>query len=226
MVLWWGDVARAEQTMAQKLVYEFVTLFVVLDPFGMLAIFLAVTAGLEPAQRVKAAVLAILYALGILLFFIVVGELLLIQMGIPLLAFQIAGGILLLLYGIEMSLGAHAPGAGPSATRALDSEGSIHALAVYPLAIPAIAGPGAMLTVVLLTDNREHSISDQLITSGVLGVVMLIFLLILLAASPIMRLIGEGGANVLKRVMGVLLTAIAAKMVLGAFQEWLGLPPL
>lgn len=212
--------------MAQKLVYEFVTLFVVLDPFGMLAVFLAVTAGLESAQRTKAAVLAILYAFGILVFFIVVGELLLIQMGIPLLAFQIAGGILLLLYGIEMSLGAHAPGAGPSAARALEAGGSIHALAVYPLAIPAIAGPGAMLTVVLLTDNREYSITDQLITTGVMGVVMLIFLLILLAANPIMRVIGEGGANVLKRVMGVLLTAIAAKMVLTAFQEWLGLPPL
>ncbi|WP_462320424.1 MarC family protein [Halochromatium sp.] len=212
--------------MAEKLVYEFVTLFVVLDPFGMLAVFLAVTPGLESAQRAKAAVLAILYAFAVLVFFIGVGELLLIQMGIPLLAFQIAGGILLALYGIEMSLGAHAPGAGPSAAGGLRAGGSIHALAVYPLAIPAIAGPGAMLTVVLLTDNREHSITDQLITTGVMGVVMLIFLLILLAANPIMRVIGEGGANVLKRVMGVLLTAIAAKMVLTAFQEWLGLPPL
>lgn len=212
--------------MAQKLVYEFVTLFVVLDPFGMLAVFLAVTPGLEPAQRVKAAVLAILYAFGTLVFFIVVGELLLIQMGIPLLAFQIAGGILLLLYGIEMSLGAHAPGAGPSASQASEAASGIHALAVYPLAIPAIAGPGAMLTVVLLTDNREHSIVDQLITTGVLGAVMLVFLLILLAANPIMRVIGDGGANVLRRVMGVLLSAIAAKMVLSAFQDWLGLPPL
>jgi multiple antibiotic resistance protein len=212
--------------MAEKLVYEFVTLFVVLDAFGMLAVFLSVTAGLESAQRGKTAVLAILYAFGILVFFVAAGELLLIQMGIPLLAFQIAGGVLLLLYGIEMSIGAHAPGTGPSSVRSLEVGGSIHALAVYPLAIPAIAGPGAMLTVVLLTDNREHSIADQLITTGVLGVVMLIFLLILLAASPIMRVIGEGGANVLRRVTGVLLTAIAAKMVLGAFQEWLGLPPL
>lgn len=214
--------------MAQTLVYQFVTLFVVLDPVGMLVIFLAVTPSLECAQRVKVATLAILYAFGVLLFFIAAGELLLIQMGIPLRAFQIAGGILLLLYGIEMSLGAHAPGAGPAAGPGPErgSGSSIHSLAVYPIAIPAIAGPGAMLMVVLLTDNRQHSIIDQLITSGVLGLVMLIFLLILLAASPIMRLIGEGGANVLRRVMGVLLTAIAAKMVLGAFQAWLGLPPL
>ncbi|MBK1619606.1 MarC family protein [Lamprobacter modestohalophilus] len=212
--------------MTEKLVFEFVTLFVVLEPFGMLAVFLAVTAGLEAGQRRKAAALAILYAFAVLVFFVVVGELLLIQMGIPLRAFQVAGGLLLLLYGIEMSLGAHAPGTGPSAASHTDSSSSINSLAVYPLAIPSIAGPGAMLTVVLLTDNREHAVIDQLITTAVLGSTLFLFLLILLAASPIMRVIGQGGANVLRRVMGVILSAIAANMILGAFQEWLGLPPL
>jgi multiple antibiotic resistance protein len=212
--------------MTEKLVFEFVTLFVVLEPFGMLAVFLAVTAGLDAGQRRKAAALAILYAFAILVFFVVVGELLLIEMGIPLLAFQVAGGLLLLLYGIEMSLGAHAPGTGPKAASHSDASSSINSLAVYPLAIPSIAGPGAMLTVVLLTDNREHAIVDQLITTAVLGSTLFLFLLILLAASPIMRVIGQGGANVLRRVMGVLLSAIATNMILGAFQDWLGLPPL
>jgi multiple antibiotic resistance protein len=212
--------------MTEKLVFEFVTLFVVLEPFGMLAVFLAVTADLESGERRKAAVLAILYAFGILVFFIAVGELLLIQMGIPLLAFQVAGGVLLLLYGIEMSLGAHAPGTGPKAAPLKETRNSIHALAVYPLAIPGIAGPGAMLTVVLLTDNRDYSLADQLVTTAVLGATLALFLVILLAASPIMRVIGQGGANVLRRVMGVILTAIAVKLVLTALQEWLGLPPL
>lgn len=207
--------------MAEKLVYDFVTLFVVLDPFGLLAVFLAVTSQLNAGDRRKTAVLAIIYAFAVLLFFIVAGELLLIQMGIPLLAFQIAGGILLLLYGIEMSLGDHAPGAGVD-----NPGGSLHSLAVYPLAIPAIGGPGAMLTVVLLTDNRLFSATDQMITAAVLAAVLIVFLIILLAASPIMRMIGSGGANVLRRVMGVLLAAIAAKMVLTALQQWLGLPAL
>ena len=206
--------------MIQQLVYDFVTLFVVLDPVGMLAVFLGVTSTLSAGDRRKAAVLAILYSFGVLLFFIAAGELLLIQMGIPLLAFQIAGGILLMLYGIEMSLGAHAPGAGVA-----DGGTTLHSLAVYPLAIPAIAGPGAMLTVVLLTDNRQFSVTDQMITTAVLAVVLAVFLIILLAASPIMRVIGSGGANVLRRVMGVLLTAIAAKMVLTALETWLELPP-
>lgn len=208
--------------MTQKLIHDFVTLFVVLDPVGMLAIFIAVTADLKPAIRRKAAILGILYSFGVLLFFIVVGELLLIQMGIPLRAFQIAGGILLLLYGIEMSLGSTAPGAGPN----LAVDRGIHSLAVYPIAIPAIAGPGAMLTVVLLTDNREFGVWDQMLTTAVLAGVLAIFLLVLLAANPIMRTIGDGGANVLRRVMGVLLSAIATTMVLSAIQDWLNLPAL
>ncbi|NEX20192.1 MarC family protein [Thiorhodococcus mannitoliphagus] len=208
--------------MLQQITYDFITLFVVLDPVGMLAVFIAVTTRLEPLERRKAAILAVLYAFAVLAFFIAAGELLLIQMGIPLRAFQIAGGILLLLYGIEMSLGAHTPGTGLD-----DGAGSgLHALAVYPLAIPAIAGPGAMLTVVLLTDNRLFSITDQLITTAVLVVVLAVFLLILFAASPIMRVIGSGGASVLRRVMGMLLSAIAVKMVLTAVQGWLDLPPL
>jgi len=208
--------------MLQKMVYDFVTLLVVLDPVGMLAIFLATTTELNPVERRKAATLGILYAFGILLFFIVAGELLLIQMGIPLRAFQIAGGILLFLYGIEMSLGTNAPGVG---FENLTGAG-IHAIAVYPIAIPAIAGPGAMLTVVLLTDNRVFGFWDQALTTVVLAAVLVIFLLVLFAANPIMRSIGIGGANVLRRVMGILLSAIATKMVLSAVQDWLNLPAL
>jgi multiple antibiotic resistance protein len=208
--------------MLQKAIHDFVTLFVVLDPIGMLAIFLAVTANLDSRNRRKAAVLGILYSFGILVFFVVAGELLLIEMDIPLRAFQIAGGILLLLYGIEMTLGTSAPGVGFADA----SGGGIQSLAVYPLAIPAIAGPGAMLTVTLLTDNRVHGITEQALTVAVLAAVLLIFLVILLLANPIMRIIGNGGANVLRRVMGILLSAIAANMVLGAIQNWLNLPKL
>jgi multiple antibiotic resistance protein len=208
--------------MSKMVVYDFVTLFVMLDPVGMLAVFLAVTADLEPAQRRQAALLGVAYSFVVLLFFIVAGELLLIEMGIPLRAFQIAGGILVLLYGIEMCLGSSAPGI--SADQPIGT--SIHALAVYPLAIPAIAGPGAMLTTVLLTDNRLYGFWEQALTTAVLAVVLAIFFVILLFANPIMKLIGQGGANVLRRVMGILLSAIAIKMVLTAFQAWLGLPEL
>lgn len=83
-----------------------------------------------------------------------------------------------------------------------------------------------MLTAVLLTDNRVFGIWDQILTSAMLAGVLAVFLVVLLAANPIMRAIGEGGANVLRRVMGVLLSAIATTMVLSAIQDWLDLPPL
>lgn len=208
--------------MPQKLISDFVTLFVVLDPISTLAIFLATTSRLEAAQRRSVALLAVLYAFAILLFFIVAGEYLLIAIGIPLRAFQIAGGLLVLLYGIQMALGSAMPGADfdDAAT------GGIQALAIYPLATPAIAGPGAMLTVVLLTDNRQFGLVDQVFTSAALAVALALFLLLLLFANPVMRVIGSGGANVLRRVMGIILCAIAANMVLSGFQSWLGLPAL
>lgn len=208
--------------MSQKVVSDFVTLFVVLDPVGTLIIFLAISEKMEPSERRLTALLGVVYSFFALLFFIVAGELLLVEIGIPLRAFQIAGGILVFLYGVEMAIGTSAPGDAFSSVTA----GGFRSLAVYPLAIPAIAGPGAMLTVVLLTDDRAFSIWQQALTSAVLAVALAIFFLILLAANTILRAIGPGGANVLRRVMGILLSAIAANMVLSAFQSWLELPPL
>ena len=208
--------------MSQKIVSDFVTLFVVLDPVGTLVIFLAISQKMQPSERRSTALFGVLYSFFALLFFIVLGELLLVQIGIPLRAFQIAGGILVFLYGIEMSLGTSTPGDAYSKVTA----GGFRSLAVYPLAIPAIAGPGAMLTVVLLTDNRAFPIWQQGLTVAVLAVALAIFFLILLAADPIIKVIGTGGANVLRRVMGILLSAIAANMVLSAFQSWLELPAL
>lgn len=208
--------------MWQKAISDFVTLFVVLDPIGALIIFLAISGKMAPSERRTTALLGVVYSFLALMFFIVVGELLLVQIGIPLRAFQIAGGILVFLYGIEMSIGTEAPGGAFDNVTA----GGFRSLAVYPLAIPAIAGPGAMLTVVLLTDNRAFSVGQQALTAAVLAVTLAIFFALMLAANPIMRVIGTGGANVLRRVMGILLCAIAANMVLSAFQSWLGLPML
>jgi multiple antibiotic resistance protein len=202
----------------QKVVHEFVTLINVLDPVGALAIFLAVTPKLAPAQRTRAAVYGVLYSFGVLTFFVVAGELLLIQMGIPLHAFQVAGGILLLLYGIEMVLGRTAPG-----ENFVGTTGDIQSLAIYPIAIPAIAGPGSMLTIVLLTDNRAFGVFDQMMTVVVLAFTLSLILIILLAANPIMRLVGVGGANVLRRVMGILLCSVAVNMIFTALDTWLKL---
>jgi multiple antibiotic resistance protein len=130
----------------------------------------------------------------------------------------VAGGILLLLYGIEMVLGRTAPG-----ENFVGTTGDIQSLAIYPIAIPAIAGPGSMLTIVLLTDNRAFSVFDQLMTVVVLAFTLSLILIVLLCANPIMRFIGIGGANVLRRVMGILLCSVAVNMVFVALDTWLKL---
>ena len=203
----------------QRHLSEFVTLFLVINPFGVLPVFVALTATLASAAQRKLALHAVLIAFAVLIFFIVAGTFLLERMHIPVRAFQIAGGIVLFLVALDMIRG-------ESHGDLQHSEESQRALAVYPLAIPKIAGPGAMLTAILLTDDDRSNVLGQLATAGILALVLAIVFVILLAAGPISRLIGATGASVISRVTGMLLAALAVGMVLGAVGEWLGLPKL
>ena len=140
-------------------------------------------------------------------------------MGISIRAFQISGGILLFVIALDMVRG-------QSLSSGHGKEQGSMALAVYPLAIPKIAGPGAMLAVVLLTDDERYNLPGQMMTVGLLALVLVIAFLILLAAGPISRWIGTAGVSVISRVMGMLLAALAVTLVLGALGEWLSLPKL
>lgn len=197
---------------------EFVTIFLVINPIGVLPVFLAIAAPLDRTSQRKLALNAVLVAFAVLVFFVFAGAFLLEQMGVSIRAFQISGGIVLFLVALEMIRG-------EVYTTSADMEQS-QALAVYPLGIPKIAGPAAMLAMVLLTDDDRLNLLGQLSTVGILAIVLLIQLLILLAAGPISRLIGPAGAGVIGRIMGMLLTAMAVSMVLSATGEWLGLPKL
>jgi multiple antibiotic resistance protein len=203
----------------QQRLSEFVTLLLVINPVGALPVYLAMAAPLKPAAQRKLAISAVLISFGVLIFFIFAGAFLFARMGIPIRAFQIAGGIVLFLVAVEMIRG-------ESYMPAPEAKESETARAVYPLAIPKIAGPGAMLTVVLLTDDDRLNLVGQLSTVGVLAVVLVIQFLVLLAAAPVSRLIGVAGAAIISRVMGMLLAALAVSMVLTALGAWLGLPQL
>jgi multiple antibiotic resistance protein len=206
--------------MFRERLTEFVTLWVMIDPLGSIPVYLAVTAHLDPPLRRRAAFLAVGVAFLILLFFIVAGQILLVSMGIALRSFQVAGGIVLFLFALQLIHGTVAPDHGPTRT----TSGLEHA--IYPLAIPSIAGPGAMLSVVLLTDNSRHDIPDQALTVVVLAIVLVLTLILFLLAEPLARLIGKSGANIISRIMGMLLAAVAVDMVLRALADWLKLPPL
>ncbi len=206
--MWWQDH-----------VSEFVTLFLVVNPLGVLPVFLAMAGPLPPKVQRKIATRAVIVAFVVLVFFIFAGDFVLRQMGIAIRAFQIAGGIVLFLVALEMVHGEdHGVRAG--------SKAAALSLAVYPLGIPKIAGPGAMLTVILLTDDDRFNLMGQFATVGVLAAVLAIQLVVLLAAGPISRRMGASGAAVIGRVMGLLLVAFAVSMVLTAVADWLALPKL
>jgi multiple antibiotic resistance protein len=198
---------------------EFVTLFLVINPLEVLPSFVSVAASFDRKGQRKLALRAVVAAFAFLVFFVITGDFALDHLGVSVRAFQIAGGIVVFLVALDMIHGVHHSGP--------DTTGDKHAaLAIYPLGFPKIAGPGALVAVILLTDDDRANILGQLATVGVVALVMVIQLLILLAAGPITRFLGQTGAAVVGRIMGMLLAALAVSMVLTAVGEWLNLPAL
>ena len=206
----------------KHLVTQFLTLWAMLDPISHLSLFLGATSDLSSRERRRAAVLAVILAFLILVFFGVAGQFLLDAMGISLMSFQIAGGIILMLFSISMVLGEP-----PSASRLPADAGTDPlSVAVYPLATPIIAGPGSMLAIIVLTDNNRFTLPEQAATLGVLAVVLSILLVIFLLGDVIGRLIGRVGTNALRRIMGLIIAAISINLIVSALAQWLKLPPI
>lgn len=201
--------------MFDSLVVQFVVLWAVIDPIGSIPVYLAKTIGLSPDDRRKIARNAIIISAGILLFFLVMGQWLLEAMQIPLSAFQIAGGLVLLLFALSMIFGESKP------DQEIKMKSNLSELAVYPLAVPSIASPGAMMAVVLLTDNHRYSLSDQFITGGIMFSILLITYLLFLVANRIQHLIGNAGAAIISRVMGLILCAVAINNILVGLRDFI-----
>ena len=199
---------------------EFITLWAVIDPVGTLPVFIAVTAGLAPGEQRRVAMKAAAVSAGILLGFIAVGQFVLEALGISLAAFQIAGGIVLFLFALTMIFGESKPESDLEAPR---GEGDV---AVFPLAIPSIASPGAMLSVVLLTDNNRFDLAEQAVTAGLMLAVLAAALGVMLAAGPLGRLLGTAGSMIVSRVMGLILASVAVDNLLEALVRVGALPPL
>ena len=193
-----------------------VMLWAVIDPIGTVPVFIAVTRGQDATAKRRIALQAAIIAAGILLFFILVGELLLHAMGVPLPAFQIAGGLILFIFALTMIFGESKPES-ESQNLPLASE-----VAVFPLATPSIASPGAMMAVVLLTDNGSSSFSDQALIAVLMLLVVGAAYLLMLGAGGISKVIGAGGASIVSRVMGLILASIAATNVLEGLKEYFG----
>lgn len=199
------------------LIATFIAFFAVIDPIGTIPVFMAVTSEYDARDKRKIAVFATLVAAAILIFFVMVGELILNAMAIPLFAFQISGGIVLFLFALSMIFGESKP---EEETRLAEDH---RETAIFPLAVPSIAGPGAMLTSVLMTENAKFGLWQQLQTVCVMISVLLIVLTLMLASSSIHRLIGNAGASVISRVMGLILASVATTNTLSGLRGYFGL---
>ncbi|KAB7655786.1 MarC family protein [Plesiomonas shigelloides] len=200
--------------MFESLIVQFVVLWAVIDPIGSIPVYLSKTASLSALDRRRVASKAILVSTGILLFFLVAGQLLLEAMQIPLSAFQTAGGLVLLLFALTMIFGESKP------EQEMQMDYDISDLAVFPIAVPSIASPGAMMAVVMLTDNHRYSLIDQALTALVMLGVLLITYLLLRSASRIQKVIGRTGASAISRVMGLILAAVAVNNLLVGLRDF------
>jgi len=198
-----------------------VTLFVVVDPVGLAPTFLAVTAGLPRRARRDVALRASIIAGAILIGTALLGDLLFRALGISLSAFRIAGGLLLFAIAFEMVLGVRMRREGQAAEEAIEEH--VRNIAAFPLAIPLMAGPGAITATVLLAGRAD---GNMLLVGVLLTVVVFVSLACLAAfllAGRISRLIGHTGNIVLSRLLGVLLAALAVQYVADGIRAvWAG----
>ena len=193
------------------LLNAFVVLFIVIDPIGVALVFAALTRGAKRQQQRRAATRGVALATSILVIFFVAGDVLLQRLGIGIPAMRIAGGILLFLLAIDMIF---ARQSGLRSTTRREQQEAEHRedISVFPLAFPMIAGPGALTTVLLMASASAGTIRVGMI--AILVVVLSLTLLALLFASNISRVLGETGTNVISRLLGLILAALAAQYVI------------
>jgi multiple antibiotic resistance protein len=192
---------------------SFVILFVVIDPIGLVPMFVALTHGESAAFRRRMALRGVTTAGGVLIVFVLAGDWLLRALGIGMAAFQIAGGLLLFLLAVDMVLARPSGLRGPTAREQQEAARS-RDISVFPLAVPLIAGPGALTTVLLRVGDRGGDPEAILAVIAVLVVVLAMTLGTLLLANRVMRWIGETGVNVITRVLGIVLAALAVQYAL------------
>ena len=194
-----------------------VTFLVVIDPPGCAPIFASLTSGTDRLHRRRMAIRSVLIAWCILMFFALLGEPLLRTLGISLGSFRIAGGVMLFLIALEMVFERRTE---RREQRANDIQGTPEAVdvSVFPMAIPMIAGPGSIASIMLLT-ARSSGLAETGVVLAAMSTVIVITLLSLLAAGPLMALIGARLEAMITRILGVILAALAAQFIVDGIKE-------
>lgn len=204
--------------MWSRFAYSFVTLLVIVDPVGTAAIFATMMRGMSEGVRRRTAWHAIAIAGAILLAFALFGNAFLAALGITLPALRIGGGLLLFLLATDMVFARQSGIRSPTRP---EQEEAAHSseLAVFPLAFPLLAGPGALTSIVLLMGSAASSVEQAMVITA-LAAVLALALAALFGAIYLTRLLGVTGANVVSRVLGIILAALAAQLVLDGITEY------
>jgi MarC family membrane protein len=201
------------------LVSALVTLLVVVDPVGLAPVFAGLTAGLPEAARRQVALRACLIAGAILFGVAIAGDFVLRNLGITSPAFEIAGGLLLFLIGTEMVLGTRLQEHSKTAEQAIEEH--VRNIAAFPIAIPLMAGPGAIAATVLLSGAAYTPVMFMLlivVIAAVCGITLAVFFF----AGQISRLLGITGNIVLSRLLGIILAALAVQYVIDGIRAVIG----
>jgi len=206
-----------------ELVNGFVTLMVTMDPPGMVPVFLALTVGMTRDERRSVAIRGALISFVLLVVFALIGTQILDALGISMSAFRIAGGVLLFWIGWEMVFEKRLERKEKTTETAITRD-HIANLAAFPLAMPLLAGPGAISATILL-GSRADGLLETVALVGIILLASLVVLLAMLAAGLIDRLLGETGRNILTRILGMMLTALAVQFVIDGMQAAFAFSP-
>lgn len=198
--------------MIELFVSSLITFFVVIDPPGCAPIYAGLTTGASDVQRRSMAIRAVGIATAILLVFALFGQALLKALGISLDSFRIAGGIMLFLIALEMVFEKRTQRREDRAQKIIETH-EVEDVSTFPMAMPMIAGPGSIASVMLLM-SQVGDWSARAVVLGALASILLLTLLALLAAGPLMKLLGARIEAVITRLLGVLLAALAAQFVI------------
>lgn len=207
--------------MLELFISAFITLFVVIDPPGCAPIYASLTHGASAAQRRSMAVRAVLVAGIILLVFALFGEQLLGALHIELDSFRIAGGIMLFVIALDMVFEKRTQRREERAQKIIATP-EIEDVSIFPMAMPMIAGPGSIASIMLLVAQND-GLDRALVVLGALGAVLLLTLAALITAGPLMRVLGAKTEAVVTRLLGVLLAALAAQFVIDGVRGSFGL---
>ena len=189
-------------------------LFAVIDPLGSVPVYLEATKNFDKKHKRKIAVRASLVTFVVLLFFIIIGQLILEGMKVSLDAFQISGGLILFLFALTMIFGDGKP------ENEKNKITDYKHVAIFPIAIPSIASPGAIMAVVLMTNNNLYTIQQQALTTVLVLIVVVITCVLLLIANVVQQRVGEYGITVISKIMGLILASYAIQSILSGLRDF------